>query len=417
MKKLKITLIFSILFFQILCCSVFADELPIDSEAAILIETNSQIVLYEKNSKEKMYPASTTKIMTAILVIENCNLDDIVTVSANSLKAIPDGYVVGGIYEGEQLTVSDLLYELLLKSANDVAVVLAEHVSGSVEEFAKLMNEKAKELGCTNTNFVNPNGIHDENHYSTADDLSIIAKYCMKNETFRKIVSTPKASLPKTNKYNFTDRTFSNTNELIIPNGKYYYEYATGIKTGYTKEAKSCLIASAEKDDMSLISVVLGGNSSTNGKDTRFVDTTTLFEYGLNNFKHTEFKKANEIITTIEIENATKETKELQLKIKDSLEALHTTNFDFEKLEPEITLNDNILAPIEKNTVLGTVSYNVDGITYKSELLANSNVEKQTYYLIFIIVGISILILIITIVLIIKTLTKKKRKVRIRYKR
>ena len=417
MKKLKITLIFSILFIQILCCSVFADELPIDSEAAILIETNSQIVLYEKNSKEKMYPASTTKIMTAILVIENCNLDDIVTVSANSLKAIPDGYVVGGIYEGEQLTVSDLLYELLLKSANDVAVVLAEHVSGSVENFAKLMNEKAKELGCTNTNFVNPNGIHDENHYSTADDLSIIAKYCMKNETFRKIVSTPKASLPKTNKYNFTDRTFSNTNELIIPNGKYYYEYATGIKTGYTKEAKSCLIASAEKDDMSLISVVLGGNSSTNGKDTRFVDTTTLFEYGLNNFKHTEFKKANEFITTIEIENATKETKELQLKIKDSLEALHTKDFDFENLKPQITLNDNILAPIEKDTVLGTVSYEVDGITYKSELLANSNVEKQTYYLIFIIAGISILIFVIIIVLIIKTLTKKKRKVRIRYKR
>lgn len=417
MKRLKIILVFCILFIQILCCSAFASELPIDSEAAILIETNSQIVLYEKNSKEKMYPASTTKIMTAILVIENCNLDDIVTVSASSLKSIPDGYVVGGIYEGEQLTVSDLLYELLLKSANDVAVVLAEHVSGSVEEFAKLMNEKAKELGCTNTNFVNPNGIHDENHYSTADDLSIIAKYCMNNETFRTIVSTPKASLPKTNKYNFTDRTFSNTNELIIPNGKYYYEYATGIKTGYTKEAKSCLIASAEKDDMNLISVVLGGNSSANGKDTRFVDTTTLFEYGFNNFEHTEFKKANEIIETIEIENATKETKELQLKIKDSLEALHTKNFDFENLKPEITLNDNILAPIEKDTVLGTVSYNVDGITYKSELLANSYVEKQTYYLIFIIIGILILILGITIILIIKNLTKKKRKVRIRYKR
>ncbi len=417
MKRLKIILIFSILFIQILCGFVLADELPIDSEAAILVETNSQIVLYEKNANKKMYPASTTKIMTAILVLENCELDDIVTVNASALKSIPDGYVVGGIYEGEQLTVSDLLYELLLKSANDVAVVLAEHVSGSVEEFAKLMNEKAKELGCTNTNFVNPNGIHDENHYSTAEDLSIIAKYCMKNETFKKIVSTQKYALPKTNKYNFTDRTFSNTNELIIPTGKFYYEYATGIKTGYTKEAKSCLIASAEKDDMNLVSVVLGGNSTATGKDTRFVDTTTLFEYGLNNFEHTEFKKANEIITTIEIENATKETKELQLKTKNSLESLNNKNFDFENLEPEIHLNDNILAPIEKDAVLGTVSYEINGITYKSELLANNAVEKQTYYFVFIIIGILILFSILMIIFIIKKLTKKKRKTRIRYKR
>ncbi len=326
----------------------------------------------------------------------------------------------GGIYAGEEFTVLDLLYELMLKSANDVAVVFAEHVSGSVEEFANLMNKKAEEIGCKNTHFVNPNGIHNENHYTTASDLALIAEYCMKNETFRKIVSTEKYSLPKTNKYNFTDRSFSNTNQLIIPSSKYYYEYATGIKTGYTKEAKSCLISSSTKDNITFISVVLGGSSNKNGNDYRFVDTTTLFNYGFENYKYTELKKANEIITNIEVENATKETKSLNLKIKDSLVVFNNINLDIENLKPEIKLNNEILAPISENQVLGTISYEVEGKKYESELLANNSVEEQKYYILFIGIGIGILFLGIFILTVIKIKNKKKskKKTRVRkYKR
>ena len=383
-------------------------ELSIDSEAAILAESTTGIIAYEKNADTKMYPASTTKILTAILVIEKCKLSDIVTVDSSALESIPSGYVTGNIVAGEQLTVEDLLYTLMLKSANDVAVVLAQHVSGSVDKFAELMNSKAKELGCKNSHFVNPNGIHDENHYSTAFDLALIASYCMENETFKKIVSTEKYTLPKTNKYTSANRSFSNTNELIIPSSKYYYEYATGIKTGYTKEAKSCLIASSTKDNISFISVVLGGNSSSSGKDTRFIDTKNLFEYGYNNFKFTEFKKANEVITKIEIENATKETKDLNLKIEKGIISFNTINFDFDSLKPKIELNENIKAPIEANTVLGTISYTINGIEYKSNLLAATNVEKKTYYWIILLTIVIVLGLGFLIINITKKIKNKK---------
>ena len=190
----------------------------IESGAAILIEKNTGKVLFEKNSNKIMYPASTTKVMTAILVLENCKLSETAIVSPTALNTIPNGYVTANIQIGEELTIKDLLYALMVKSANDAAVVLAEHVSGSVENFSILMNKKAKELGCTNTNFVNPNGIHNENHISTAQDLATITKYCMQNEIFRKIVTTTSYTLPATNKYPVADRTFSNTNSLIMVN-------------------------------------------------------------------------------------------------------------------------------------------------------------------------------------------------------
>ncbi len=386
------------------------NNFEISSESAILVEEKTGITVFEKDADKKMYPASTTKIMTAILVLENCELSDMVTVSSNALKSIPSGYVTGELFVEEKLPVEDLLYELLLKSANDVAVVLAEHVSGSVEEFSNLMNKKAKELGCTNTNFVNPNGIHNENHYSTARDLAIIAKYCMQNDKFREIVSTREYNLPKSNKYPFTDRKFKNTNELILPDGKYYYEYATGIKTGYTKEAKSCLISSSSKNDINFISVVLGGSSTSNGKDARFTDTINLFNYGYENYKFIEFKTANEFITNIEIENATEETKNLNLKITEPLTCFSNINFDFDNLEPKIQLNEDISAPISKGDILGKVTYEINGIEYSTNLVATENVEEKNNYLYFIIAGFIILILGILLLFLRKSKNKKIKK-------
>ena len=237
------------------------NEPTIYSEGAVLIEASSGTVLYEKNSKQVLYPASTTKILTAIIAIEKCDLNETAIASKNAINTIPSNYAIADIQVGEEFTIEQLLNVMLVHSANEAANVIAEHVSGSIEEFAKLMNDKAKEIGCTRSNFVNANGIQNENHYSTAYDMALIAKYCMKNDKFREIVGTQECKLPATNIYPNV-RTFKNNNNLIDKNDKYYYEYCIGGKTGYTKEAKNCLVAMSKKDNMELISVVLKGETT-----------------------------------------------------------------------------------------------------------------------------------------------------------
>lgn len=249
MSFCKKIFVYFMLFFLIsnllLPLSAFAaSEVPnIYSPSAILMDFKTGKILYEKDINTKRYPASLTKILTAIIIIENCNLSDVTTVSYDSVMSLGSGYVNANLQVGEELTVEQLLYVMLVASSNDSAIVLAEHLSGSVEEFCVLMNAKAKEIGCVNSNFINPNGVHDENHYSTAYDLALISKYAMNNELFRKIVSTTSYQLPATNKYALEDRVFTTTNDLIIVNNNnrvdnYYYKYATGVKTGFTTPAR-----------------------------------------------------------------------------------------------------------------------------------------------------------------------------------
>ena len=205
--------------------------------------------------EEKRLQMSESFFLTAILAIEHCNLDETATASEFAINSIPSGYSTANIQIGETLSVKDLLYALMLQSANESAVILAEHVSGSQEAFADLMNKKAKEIGCENSHFVNPNGIHNNDHYTTAHDLALISNYAMKNSTFRDIVKTTSFTLPATSAYPSATRTYINTNNLLIYDNRnrpdnYYYEYATGIKTGYTTEAKNCLVSSATKNGM-----------------------------------------------------------------------------------------------------------------------------------------------------------------------
>ena len=282
--KIKKKVLFFIMLVIISIQSIsFANEISINSRAGILVEVSTGRILYEKRSTEKMWPASTTKIMTAILVLENCNLDDMVTVTETAISNIPSGYVICDLQIGEEISVKDLLNALMIKSANDAAYVLAEHVGGSVNDFAYMMNQKAKELGCTSTHFVNPNGIHNENHYSTAYDLYLIAKYAMKNETFRNLVSTTEYTLPITNKYSNEDRSFRTTNDLINPDSSNYYKNAIGIKTGYTSQAGNCLVSESSRDGLEFISVVLNGD--------RFTDSKKLFDYAYDNFTLTKIKE------------------------------------------------------------------------------------------------------------------------------
>ena len=386
---------------------VFANEIDITSEAGLLVEYSTGKVLYEKNSNKVMYPASTTKILTAIVVLENCNLSDIATVSESALSNIPSGYVT--LQVGEEISINDLLHALLIPSANDAAFVLAEHVGGSVEGFSDMMNKKAKEIGCTNTHFVNPNGIHDDNHYTTAYDLYLMGKYAMQNEVFKSIVSKTEYTLPATNKYPNNDRILHTSNSLLDKSNKnYYYEPTIGIKTGHTTQAGNCLVAESSKNNMNFISVILNGNSTSNGLDSRFVDTKNLFEYGYANYEFNDVVTKNTPVTTIEIENGTKDTKNLELVTEKNINVFHNKNIDLSTINPEIILEENIFAPITSGTVLGVAKYNIDGLEYETNLLAGSDVEaKLDISIVLVIAGFVLLIL---SMLMSRKNRKKKRK-------
>ena len=378
---------------------------PIYSEGAVLIDSSTGKVLYGKNENEKLYPASTTKILTAILAIEKCNLTDKITASNKAIMSIPSGYSNAAIQPGETLTVQELLDLFLIHSANEVGYIFAEHISGSAENFATLMNQKAVELGCQNTHFTNPSGLHDTKHYSTAYDMALIARYCMKNETFRNVVAKTSCTIEATDKYE--QRYFKNTNDLIIPSSKYYYEYAIGIKTGFTSQAKNCLISASLKDGLELITVALGAEATDDGRSGRYVDTLNLFDYGFSNYKIQQIATADTEIKEITIENATKDTKNLSLLLKDSITSLTPTDLDLTNLNYSITLNDNISAPIVEGDILGKITYNIDGITYSSDLVASHYVEEFNVSLLIAQVVLALVVLFIFFKLFFH---KKKRK-------
>lgn len=390
---------------------VHAESPTINSKAAILVEVSTGRILYEKNSTKQLYPASTTKVMTAILVLEKCNLTDMVTVNETALGNLPSGYVTCDLQVDEEISVNDLLYALMVKSANDAAYVLAEHVGGSVDAFADMMNIKAREIGCTGTHFVNPNGVHDDKHYSTAYDLYLITKYAMQNETFRKLVATTEYTLPATNKYPNADRSFTTTNQLLNPESTaYYYKYATGVKTGYTSQAGNCIISMASRDGLDFIAVVLGGGATPSGLNARFIDSKTLFNYGYDNYTLTKVKEAKTVVETIEIENGTKETKNLNVLINDSITVINNKSINMNDIIPEIKIEENLLAPIEKGQVIGSIKYKVDDIEYSSELIADHAVEEKPDYTILILIIAGLLLVVIGGRLYRKTTKKSKKR-------
>ncbi len=403
--KNKIFIFMLVILFCLQTCTL-AVQPSITAKGAILVETSTGRILYEKSSTRQMYPASTTKIMTAILVIENCDLSDIVTVSETALSNIPTGYVTCDIQVGEEISVKDLLYALMVKSANDAAYVLAEHVAGTIDNFSSMMNAKAKEIGCKETNFVNPNGIHSQRHYSSAYDLYLMAQYGMKNETFRNLVSTTSYTLPATNKHSEADRSFTTTNELINPDsGDNFYSNAIGIKTGFTSQAGNCLVAESSRDGLDFIAVVLNAEDSK----SRYTDCKTLFDYAYDNFTLTKIKEKNTLIDTIEIENGTKETKNLDLLIDETITVINNKSIDMNQIIPEINLNENLTAPISSGDIVGSIKYKVDDIEYSANILAGSDVIPQTDFSIFILIS-GILLLLIAISILGKKKTKKRKK-------
>lgn len=400
--KIKFIFLFIILLIFIPLNYVFSadesNEIDITAGSYILIDNKTNKVLCKKDENKKMYPASTTKIVTAIMVLENCNLDDTVTASYDAVMSIPEGYSSANIQIGEQLSVEQLLELLLVHSANDAANILAEHVGGSVESFVTMLNTRLNELGISNTHFTNAFGMHDENHYTTASDLAKIMKYCLKNETFRKIAGKASCAIPATNKYG--PRSYSSTNELLNSNSSNYYKYLIAGKTGYTSQAKECLVSTAYKDNLELIGVVLYSNS-------RFSDSRKLYEYGYSNYSIKNIVNENDLITSIKVSNATKQTEDLNLLSSETIEALVNNNSTSE-IKPEISLNENISAPIEEGTPLGKVTYNIEGVSYTTNIIAEHSVEKSYFYL-YISIGCGIIILIFVIY---KLSRKKKKRTR-----
>lgn len=245
----------------------------ISSEGAVLMDGATGTVLFSKNGDTQFYPASITKLMTALLVAENCSLDEVVTFSATATTNLESGAVSINMTEGDTMTVRQCLYALLLKSANEVGNALAEHVAGSNAAFADMMNARAAALGCTGTHFTNPHGLNDSNHYTTPHDMALIAREAFKNETVKTVASTRTYTLPATKK-NPSGLTVTMGHKMLNPGDSRYYPGVIGGKTGYTSKAGNTLVTAAEQDGVRLIAVVM------KSKSTHYVDTKALFDYG-----------------------------------------------------------------------------------------------------------------------------------------
>lgn len=386
----------------------------------LLADLKSGKILESKNGDEKVYPASTTKILTAVLTLENCNLEDVVTATSEAIDPINRNHSNMGILVGEELTVEQLLYGLLVASANDAANVLGIHISGNLESFADLMNEKAKELGAENTQFTNAHGFHDDNHYTTVNDIAKIACFAMQNEKFREIVATAKYQIPPTNKYKDT-RYFSNTNMLISSNKTtaHIYKNAIGIKTGSTDEAGNCLVAAAESNGTELLSIVMQcKNENLTDKAYSFIDSRALLEYGFSKYEYKTIASVSDVVESSKVREA-KDGVRVSISPAEDISALLPKDADLSLLEIVAEKNDDIDAPIKKGDVLGKITYKLeDEVLGTTNLVAGNDVERDVMlYIIYgvwdivsdpvIIIGVLLLVILI---LYARSANKRKRR-------
>lgn len=340
-------------------------QLNLNAGAAALLDADNKRVLYEKNGQEHRAMASTTKIMTCILALELGNQEDIVTFSANA-AAQPDVQMNG--CEGEQYYLKDLLYSLMLESHNDTAVAIAEHIGGSVEGFAVLMNEKAQELGAYETNFVTPNGLDAEGHYTTACDLGLIACYAIKNQEFLDIVQTPAHSFQEIN----GRRSVSVTNKDVFLTS---YDGALGIKTGFTGEAGYCFVGAARRDGKTLVSVVLASGWPPH-KTYKWNDTCTLMDYGMEQYSFRTVFDSDYVLPMLPVAEGI-EAGEVSLYTEDTVSLLLREDETVQYIE---MLPAELEAPVRKGEIAGTVDLYIDGELYESVVVYIGNdVERMNY--------------------------------------
>lgn len=348
-----------------------SEEPNLNARAAIIYDRTTKEVIWGKNEDVKKAMASTTKIMTAIVVLEKTNLSDVVTISKKAAS-------IGGsrlkVSQGDKICVNDLLYGLMLRSGNDTAIALAEYVGGSVEGFANLMNEKAKELGLSNTHFVTPHGLDNENHYTTAYELAIITDYALNNSTFSKIVNTKSTTIT----VNGTSRTIGNTNELLG-----YMKGVNGVKTGFTNGAGRCLVTSCTRDNNQIITVVLGCDT----KKQRTSDSSKLIQYAFENYVRVnleekvkrEFENWKQInAKRIYIEKA--EMQNMELKLGEIERKIIPIKKQEEKnIKIEINAIYEYKAPVEKDFKIGNIIVkNNEEIIETIDILCENTIKKKT---------------------------------------
>ncbi len=376
MKKIVRLLFTAILFLSLLCQSVYAslswpEGLSIASASGIVLDAKSGTVLYGKNMDERYYPASITKILTALIVLERCSLDEQITFSHNAVYNVEAGSSSAGYDVGDTLSVYDALHAMLIKSANEVANALAEHCAGSIEEFAVLMNEKAKSLGAVSSNFVNPSGLNDENHYTSAYDFALISAEAFKNPTLTEIAGKRYYQLPPS-RHNPEGLTVYVHHAMLRKNSSNFYEYAKAGKTGYTSSAGNTLVTYAVQGDMHLITVVLGS------QQTHYPDTRTLMEFGFQHFKSISLRNTaldyQKLITDMQLVGSDSTLKDLIYLDKTRYLTLPKTA-GLEEASPQLSYELDAGAPA---TALAVIHYTLGdrsiGKTYLcSDRLASGN--------------------------------------------
>lgn len=338
----RITLL--LLLFLLSATPVFAGEPKVAAQGAALIDGKTGRLLWEKNGEEPFAMASTTKIMTAILVLENADLEDTVIISKNAARQ-PEVHM--DLKEGEQWKVGDLLSAMMLRSYNDAAVALAEHVSGSVEQFCGEMTKKAAEIGAKDTVFGSPNGLDshltDAQHHSTACDMSLIGAYALENETFREIVALQEISVADIEGKHTCNTT--NADRFLRE-----YSGALGIKTGYTNKAGHCFVGAAEREDVLLISTVLGSGWGTAGKEKKWTDTKALMDYGFDTFHSYEAVAKGTVFGKVKIGDSPVE--QVETVLAEGYTALFSEE-EIENLQLDADLPEEVEAPVEKGEKLG----------------------------------------------------------------
>lgn len=347
----------------------------ITAASAIVMDVDTGTILYQKKMDTKHYPASITKIMTTLLALENSSMDEIVTYSAEDVYGIERGSSNISIEVDEQLTMEQSLYGIMLESANEACLGVARHVGGTKEHFVEMMNEKAAELGCVNTHFANPNGLHDDEHYTTCHDMALIAQAAFQNETFRTITGTKAYTIPKTNKKKVVRDYIKNHHQMLNPYTyrQYYYPDCIGGKTGYTTKAESTLVTYARRNDMTLVCVVMKAKGPKQDRQhNEYTDTSLLLDYCFEHFKTVDLSAGldTENDTTpffskyTELFDRTKSPIHLSSTNKVTLPA----DADTSLVARKISYTDNVSIQTGDN-VIGSVSY-----TYGNQSVGSSEI-------------------------------------------
>lgn len=333
-------------------------------QGAVLMDARNGQVLFQKNMRQQMYPASTTKILTAILALEMGNLYDLVMVPEEACRV--EGSAIG-LQAGERLSLNDLLYALMLASANDASVTIACHLAGSMDNFAALMNKKAKSLGATASNFTSPSGLPATDHYTCAYDLALITRYALQNTTFREIVKTRLKIISRPE----ADRTKGPPQEHLWNHNRFLecYQRATGVKTGYTEEAGQCLAAAAQRDDRELIAIVLNSQG-----DAIYEDAQKLLDYGFNNFMPVQVVEKGEKIASVEVAQGKPAMVEL---ITANAYWYNFPRGDFPDLTRRVQLAPKIKAPLQAGQKMGELGiYGQEQKIGEVDLVAAQTLDK-----------------------------------------